>query len=625
MLKKMTKKQKKQFYKIVAAFVLLLIGVLLPIPDLYKLIFFIPGYLIVGYDVLVKAAKNITKGQVFDENFLMAIATIGAFALQEYTEGIAVMLFYQVGELFQSYAVNQSRKSVASLMDIRPDSAVVLRDGVEEEVFPDEVAVGETIIVKPGERIPLDGIVLEGSSMEDTKALTGEAVPRKVTVGDEIISGCINLTNILKIRTTKEYGESTVARILDLVENASSQKAKVENFITKFARYYTPIVVGLAAVIGLIVPIFLPGHPFADWIYRALSFLVCSCPCALVISIPLSFFGGIGCASKNGVLVKGSNYLEAVSKAETMVFDKTGTLTKGTFRVTKLAPVSGTDETTLLLNTATAEQYSSHPIALSVLASWKEKNGSELAKVEDAQEIAGKGLKVTAGGHVIHAGNKNLMAELGLDVPTPEEAATVVYTAVDGAYIGYLLISDEVKEDAKEAISRLHHIGIKRTVMLTGDRKAIGEYTAKQLDLDEVHTDLLPADKVSYVNEYCNTKTKGKMVCFVGDGINDAPVLARADVGIAMGGLGSDAAVEAADIVIMEDQPSKLADVIQIGRRTVQICHQNIVFALAVKIIILILVAVGLANMWAALFADVGVAVIAILNAMRTLYYKPQK
>ena len=339
MLKKMTKKQKKQFYKIVAAFVLLIVGVILPIPELYKLIFFIPGYLIVGYDVLAKAGKNITKGQVFDENFLMAIATIGAFALQEYTEGIAVMLFYQVGELFQSYAVNQSRKSVASLMDIRPDSAVVLRDGVEEEVFPDEVAVGETIIVKPGERIPLDGIVLEGSSMEDTKALTGEAVPRKVSVGDEIISGCINLTNILKIRTTKEYGESTVARILDLVENASSQKAKVENFITKFARYYTPIVVGLAAFIGLIVPIFLPGHPFAEWIYRALSFLVCSCPCALVISVPLSFFGGIGCASKNGVLVKGSNYLEAVSKAETMVFDKTGTLTKGTFRVTKLAPV----------------------------------------------------------------------------------------------------------------------------------------------------------------------------------------------------------------------------------------------------------------------------------------------
>lgn len=373
MLKKMTKKQKKQFYKIVVAFVLLIVGVILPIPELYKLIFFIPGYLIVGYDVLAKAGKNITKGQVFDENFLMAIATIGAFALQEYTEGIAVMLFYQVGELFQSYAVNQSRKSVASLMDIRPDSAVVLRDGVEEEVFPDEVAVGETIIVKPGERIPLDGIVLEGSSMEDTKALTGEAVPRKVSVGDEIISGCINLTNILKIRTTKEYGESTVARILDLVENASSQKAKVENFITKFARYYTPIVVGLAAFIGLIVPIFLPGHPFAEWIYRALSFLVCSCPCALVISVPLSFFGGIGCASKNGVLVKGSNYLEAVSKAETMVFDKTGTLTKGTFRVTKLAPAEGSSESSLLLNTATAEQYSSHPIALSVLSAWKEK------------------------------------------------------------------------------------------------------------------------------------------------------------------------------------------------------------------------------------------------------------
>ena len=607
MLKKMTKKQKKQFYKIVVAFVLLIVGVILPIPELYKLIFFIPGYLIVGYDVLAKAGKNITKGQVFDENFLMAIATIGAFALQEYTEGIAVMLFYQVGELFQSYAVNQSRKSVASLMDIRPDSAVVLRDGVEEEVFPDEVAVGETIIVKPGERIPLDGIVLEGSSMEDTKALTGEAVPRKVSVGDEIISGCINLTNILKIRTTKEYGESTVARILDLVENASSQKAKVENFITKFARYYTPIVVGLAAFIGLIVPIFLPG------------------PCALVISVPLSFFGGIGCASKNGVLVKGSNYLEAVSKAETMVFDKTGTLTKGTFRVTKLAPVEGSSESSLLLNTATAEQYSSHPIALSVLSAWKEKNGGELAKVEDAQEIAGKGLKVTAGGHVIHAGNQSLMAELGLTVPTPEEAATVVYTAVDGVYSGYLLISDEVKEDAKEAISRLHHVGVKKTVMLTGDRKAIGEYTAKLLDLDEVHTDLLPADKVSYVNDYCNKKTKGRMVCFVGDGINDAPVLARADVGIAMGGLGSDAAVEAADIVIMEDQPSKLADVIQIGRRTVQICNQNIVFAIAVKVIILALVAAGFANMWAAVFADVGVAVIAILNAMRTLYYKPQK
>ena len=621
MLKKMTKKQKKQFYKIVVAFVLLIVGVILPIPELYKLIFFISGYLIVGYDVLAKAGKNITKGQVFDENFLMAIATIGAFALQEYTEGIAVMLFYQVGELFQSYAVNQSRKSVASLMDIRPDSAVVLRDGVEEEVFPDEVAVGETIIVKPGERIPLDGIVLEGSSMEDTKALTGEAVPRKVSVGDEIISGCINLTNILKIRTTKEYGESTVARILDLVENASSQKAKVENFITKFARYYTPIVVGLAAFIGLIVPIFLPGHPFAEWIYRALSFLVCSCPCALVISVPLSFFGGIGCASKNGVLVKGSNYLEAVSKAETMVFDKTGTLTKGTFRVTRLAPVEGSSESSLLLNTATAEQYSSHPIALSVLSAWKEKNGGELAKVEDAQEIAGKGLKVTAGGHVIHAGNQSLMAELGLTVPTPEEAATVVYTAVDGVYSGYLLISDEVKEE----IRRLHHVGVKKTVMLTGDRKAIGEYTAKLLDLDEVHTDLLPADKVSYVNDYCNKKTKGRMVCFVGDGINDAPVLARADVGIAMGGLGSDAAVEAADIVIMEDQPSKLADVIQIGRRTVQICNQNIVFAIAVKVIILALVAAGFANMWAAVFADVGVAVIAILNAMRTLYYKPQK
>lgn len=625
MLKKLTKKQKKQLYRILAAAVLLILGIILPVPEPVKIVIFVAGYLIVGGDVLKRAVTNISHGQVFDENFLMAIATIGAFALGEYKEGIAVMLFYQVGELFQSYAVSQSRKSVAALMDIRPDSAVVLRDGKEQEVSPDEVEVGETIVVKPGERVPLDGIVIEGSSMEDTKALTGEAVPRKAAEGDEIISGCINLTNVLKIKTTKPYGESTVARILDLVENASSQKARVENFITRFAKYYTPVVVGLALFIGIIVPLFIKGHPFKEWIYTALTFLVISCPCALVISVPLSFFGGIGCASKNGVLVKGSNYLEEVSKADVMVFDKTGTLTKGVFAVTKYCP-NGVSKDELLKFTAAAEQNSNHPIALSVLEAWKKlMSGGELAKADAAEEIAGKGLKVTADGHTIHVGNKSLMDSLGLDVEVPNEAATVVYTAVDGAYKGYLLISDEVKDDSKIAIDKLHRAGIRKTVMLTGDRKAIGEYTAKQLGLDEVYTDLMPADKVEHVNTLCVNNEKNKTVCFVGDGINDAPVLARADVGIAMGGLGSDAAVEAADIVLMDDKPSKLSDVVYIGRKTVAICHENIVFAIAVKVAIMILGVFGYANMWAAVFADVGVAVLAILNSLRTLYYKPPK
>ena len=641
MLKKMTKKQKKQFYKIVAAFVLLLVGVILPIPELYKLIFFIPGYLIVGYDVLAKAGKNITKGQVFDENFLMAIATIGAFALQEYTEGIAVMLFYQVGELFQSYAVNQSRKSVASLMDIRPDSAVVLRDGVEEEVFPDEVAVGETIIVKPGERIPLDGIVLEGSSMEDTKALTGEAVPRKVSVGDEIISGCINLTNILKIRTTKEYGESTVARILDLVENASSQKAKVENFITKFARYYTPIVVGLAAFIGLIVPIFLPGHPFADWIYRALSFLVCSCPCALVISVPLSFFGGIGCASKNGVLVKGSNYLEAVSKAETMVFDKTGTLTKGEFKVARIYSVDEEADTTgngenesgesaengtdprsekqrkVLELAALAESYSDHPISRSIRDAW----GKELdqSRVSDAQEISGHGVKVKIDGKMVLAGNGKLMDEKGISYTECDSIGTVVYVAEDGRFLGSIVIADGIKDGVKDAIQRLKRAGVSKTVMLTGDRRNVAEAVAKEIGLDEVHAQLLPGDKVDAVESLMKFLPESKKLAFVGDGINDAPVLSRADVGIAMGSMGSDAAIEAADVVLMDDDPGKIADIVRISRKTMGIVMQNIVFALGVKFVVLAMGAFGVANMWEAVFADVGVSVIAILNAMRAL------
>ena len=641
MLKKMTKKQKKQFYKIVVAFVLLIVGVILPIPELYKLIFFIPGYLIVGYDVLAKAGKNITKGQVFDENFLMAIATIGAFALQEYTEGIAVMLFYQVGELFQSYAVNQSRKSVASLMDIRPDSAVVLRDGVEEEVFPDEVAVGETIIVKPGERIPLDGIVLEGSSMEDTKALTGEAVPRKVSVGDEIISGCINLTNILKIRTTKEYGESTVARILDLVENASSQKAKVENFITKFARYYTPIVVGLAAFIGLIVPIFLPGHPFAEWIYRALSFLVCSCPCALVISVPLSFFGGIGCASKNGVLVKGSNYLEAVSKAETMVFDKTGTLTKGEFKVARIysadekadtagngenesgeSAENGTDprsekQRKVLELAALAESYSDHPISRSIRDAWGKK--LDQSRVSDAQEISGHGVKVKIDGKTVLAGNGKLMDKEGISYTECASVGTVVYVAEEGKFLGSIVIADGIKDGVKDAIRSLKRAGVSKTVMLTGDKRNVAEAVAKEIGLDEVHAELLPGDKVDRVEALLKALPEGRKLAFVGDGINDAPVLSRADVGIAMGSMGSDAAIEAADVVLMDDDPRKIADIVRISRKTMGIVMQNIVFALGVKFVVLAMGAFGVANMWEAVFADVGVSVIAILNAMRAL------
>ena len=549
MLKKMTKKQKKQFYKIVVAFVLLIVGVILPIPELYKLIFFIPGYLIVGYDVLAKAGKNITKGQVFDENFLMAIATIGAFALQEYTEGIAVMLFYQVGELFQSYAVNQSRKSVASLMDIRPDSAVVLRDGVEEEVFPDEVAVGETIIVKPGERIPLDGIVLEGSSMEDTKALTGEAVPRKVSVGDEIISGCINLTNILKIRTTKEYGESTVARILDLVENASSQKAKVENFITKFARYYTPIVVGLAAFIGLIVPIFLPGHPFAEWIYRALSFLVCSCPCALVISVPLSFFAGIGGASKKGILIKGAKNLETMAKCKTLAVDKTGTLTKGKFTVLSVNP-QGVSQDILLEAAAYAESMSTHPIGISIVQRYgKEIDG---ARLSDVVEIAGNGVRAKLDGKEILCGKKALLETNGIAAQSSEDSATAVYVALDGKFIGEILLGDEIKETSATAVSRLRELGAE-TVLLTGDKKDTAEKVAKKVGIKTFFSELLPENKVEKVEQLIKDPDR-RLVAFAGDGINDAPVIARADIGIAMGGLGSDIAIEAADVVLMNDE-----------------------------------------------------------------------
>lgn len=615
----MTKKQKKQLYKILIAAVICITAILLPVPEWAKLILYLVGYFVVGLEILIKACKNIKGGQIFDENFLMSIATIGAFLLGEYLEGIAVMLFYQIGELFQSYAVNQSRKSISDLMDIRPDSATVLRDSEEEEVDPEEVMIGETIVVRPGEKVPLDGVVIEGNSTLDTAALTGESVPRNITVGAEIISGCINLTGILKIRVEKEFGESTVAKILDLVENASSQKARVENFITRFARYYTPIVVMAAAALAVIPPLFLPNFPFADWIYRALTFLVISCPCALVISVPLSFFGGIGAASKYGVLVKGSNYLELLANSEFVVFDKTGTLTEGSFRVSEIV-AEGRSEEDLLGITAYAESYSNHPISQSILEAY----GKPIDKtqIHEVNEIAGKGVKANIGELEVYAGNAKLMKEIGVEYPKEVPAGTIVYVAVDHQYAGYLLIADTIKSDAKKAIQDLKAVGVKKTVMLTGDTDAIGRKVAEKLGMDEVYTQLLPADKVERTESLLERKSEKGYLVFVGDGINDAPVLARADVGVAMGGLGSDAAIEAADIVIMTDEPSKLAGMIKIARKTVRICQENIVFALGVKGIILILGACGIANMWAAVFADVGVAVLAILNSMRTLYMK---
>lgn len=615
----MTKKQKKQLYKILIAAVICITAILLPVPEWAKLILYLVGYFVVGLEILIKACKNIKGGQIFDENFLMSIATIGAFLLGEYLEGIAVMLFYQIGELFQSYAVNQSRKSISDLMDIRPDSATVLRDSEEEEVDPEEVMIGETIVVRPGEKVPLDGVVMEGNSTLDTAALTGESVPRNITVGAEIISGCINLTGILKIRVEKEFGESTVAKILDLVENASSQKARVENFITRFARYYTPIVVMAAAALAVIPPLFLPNFPFADWIYRALTFLVISCPCALVISVPLSFFGGIGAASKYGVLVKGSNYLELLANSEFVVFDKTGTLTEGSFRVSEIV-AEGRSEEDLLGITAYAESYSNHPISQSILEAY----GKPIDKtqIHEVNEIAGKGVKANIGELEVYAGNAKLMKEIGVEYPKEVPAGTIVYVAVDHQYAGYLLIADTIKSDAKKAIQDLKAVGVKKTVMLTGDTDAIGRKVAEKLGMDEVYTQLLPADKVERTESLLERKSEKGYLVFVGDGINDAPVLARADVGVAMGGLGSDAAIEAADIVIMTDEPSKLAGMIKIARKTVRICQENIVFALGVKGIILILGACGIANMWAAVFADVGVAVLAILNSMRTLYMK---
>lgn len=624
----MTRKLKKRLKRIIIGAAFFAAAVLIEnfapgLPWYVLLAIFLTAYVIVGGDVVKRAVGNIGKGQVFDENFLMTIATVGAFFVGEYPEAVAVMLFYQVGELFQSYAVNRSRKNITELMDIRPDFANVRRDGVEEQVDPDEVAVGETIVVKPGERIPLDGVITKGNSSLDTMALTGESVPREVLCGEEVISGCINLTGALEVQVSKPFGESTVSKILDLVENASSKKAEAENFITKFARYYTPIVVLCAAVLAVIPPLFLGG--WSTWIYRGLTFLVVSCPCAVVISVPLSFFGGLGGASKAGVLIKGSNYLEALAEAEIVVMDKTGTLTKGTFKVTEVKPASENGVEVipgekLLELTAYAESYSNHPISLSIQKAY----GKELDKnrLESTEELAGHGVHAVIDGFDIYAGNEKLMRQQKISFTNAAQIGTIVHVAKNDQYLGYILIADEIKEDAAECIRGLKAEGVNRVIMLTGDRKETADYVASQIGLTEVHSELLPGDKVDEVEKIIASKSsKGRLV-FVGDGINDAPVLARADIGIAMGGLGSDAAIEAADVVIMTDEPSKIAAAMRISRKTLGIVKQNIVFALGVKILVLILAAFGIANMWLAVFADVGVAVIAILNAMRAMQVK---
>ena len=572
-------------------------------------------YLLIGWDVLWKAVRNIAHGQIFDENFLMALATVGAFGTGEYAEAVFVMLFYQVGELFQGYAVGKSRQSITALMDIRPDCANVERDGALLQVDPDEVEVGDTIVIKAGERVPLDGVILEGRSTLDTAALTGESLPREAEAGDDVISGCVNLSGLLKVRVTKSFEESTVAKILDLVENAAGKKAKAENFITKFARYYTPSVVAAAVLLAVLPPLLGDGD-WSKWFHQALVFLVISCPCALVISVPLSFFGGIGGASRAGILVKGGNYLEVLADTQIVVFDKTGTLTKGVFNVTAIHP-DQCDEDRLLELAALAESYSDHPISRSL----KEACGKEIdnSRVDGVEEIAGQGVKASVDGVEVWVGNDKLMDAAGAAWRPCHRVGTTVHVASQGVYLGHIVISDEVKEDAAQAIAGLKTIGIQKTVMLTGDAQAVGEDVARRLGLDEVHTQLLPADKVDQVEALLRERTgKGKLA-FVGDGINDAPVLSRADLGIAMGGLGSDAAIEAADVVLMDDKPSKIAVAIRIARKTLSIVRQNIVFALGVKLLVLVLGAVGRANMWGAVFADVGVSVLAILNAMRAL------
>lgn len=609
-------KQKRQLYKIIAAAVLFAVAFMLPVSGYWRLAVWSAAYLIVGLPIVRKAFRNIGHGQVFDENFLMTAATVGAFALGEYSEGVAVMLFYQIGELFQSYAVNKSRKSIAALMDIRPDYANIERDGKVVRVSPEDVRPGEDIIVTAGEKIPLDGRIVEGYSLIDTAAITGESVPREAAVGDEVISGCINLNGRLKIKVTRDFGQSTVAKILDLVENASSQKASVENFITRFARYYTPAVVFLALAIAVLPPLLVDGAAFSDWLYRALTFLVISCPCALVISVPLGFFGGIGAASRNGILVKGSNYLEALAATEIAVFDKTGTLTKGCFEVSRVQGES-IDDDTLLETAALAGGNSTHPVSQSIRKAYGKE--IDLRRVADFEELPGRGIKATIGGKTVLLGNKKLLDEYGIKFNPVNGAGTVVYIAAGGIFRGFILIADEIKPDAPAAIAALKKAGIRETVMLTGDNAAVAENVAQTLGLDKFFANLLPAQKVEKVEALMKDKSDGGKLIFAGDGINDAPVLALADIGIAMGGVGSDAAVEAADIVIMTDEPSKIAQAIKISQRTLRIVRQNIVFALGVKFLVLLMGAEGLATMWDAVFADVGVSVIAIINSMRAL------
>ena len=614
----MNKKQKKMLIRIVIAAVLVVAFSLIPMKGYVKFVLFMIPYLVIGYDILKKAGKGILNRQMFDENFLMAVATIGAILLGDYKEGVAVMLFYQIGELFQSYAVGKSRRNISELMDIRPDYANIEQDGKLEQVDPDEVEIGSVIVVQPGEKVPIDGIVAEGASTLNTSALTGESVPQDVHCGDEIISGCVNGSGTLKVKVTKEFDDSTVAKILELVENASSKKAKVENFITKFAKYYTPVVTIGAVVLALVPPLVLGGG-FAEWIQRACIFLVISCPCALVISVPMGFFGGIGAASKVGVLVKGSNYLEAVAEMTTIVFDKTGTLTKGEFKVAQIQP-QGMTETELLEIAALGEGYSTHPIANSIREAYGKT--PDMKRTENANEIAGHGISITVDNKAVLIGNEKLMKKEGIAYTPCQSGGTVVYVACDGKFAGTLVISDTVKDGAKEAISAMKQVGVKKCVMLTGDRKEAAMEVAKELGIDEVHAELLPADKVAQVERLLREKPKKEKLAFVGDGINDAPVLTRADIGIAMGSMGSDAAIEAADVVLMDDDVRKIASIVRISRKTLSIVKQNIVFALGVKAIVLLLGAFGAANMWEAVFADVGVSVIAILNSMRALKEK---
>lgn len=610
----------KRVMRIIIATIIFIVAYIINIDYVwFKPALYLVSYILVGYDVILRAAGNIFRGNVFDENFLMSIATIGAFLIGEYPEGVAVMLFYQIGELFQDYAVNRSRNSITDLMDIRPDFANVKKDETIQKKDPDEVKVGDIIIIKAGEKVPLDGKVIDGFSTIDTSALTGESLPREIEPGNNILSGSVNLNGVITVEVTKEYEDSTVSKILDLVENASSKKSTSEKFITKFARYYTPIVVILAAVLAILPPLIIDGATFNDWIYRSLSFLVVSCPCALVISIPLSFFGGIGGASRKGILVKGSNYLEALSQTETVVFDKTGTLTKGVFQVQKIHP-EGITEDELLELTAYAENHSNHPIASSIILRYgKDIDNNRITEVE---EVSGHGIIATIDGKKVYAGNDKLMNKINISYYKGELIGTVVHVAINNEYVGYILIADEIKTDSAKAIKDLKEENIKQTFMLTGDSNTVGSYIGKSLGIDQVYTELLPGDKVEKIEEIIDQKSKYGNTVYVGDGINDAPVLARADIGIAMGGLGSDAAIEAADIVIMTDEPSKIPTALKISKKTVSIAKQNMIFAIGIKIIVLILSAAGITTMWAAVFADVGVTVLAILNSLRALNTK---